>query len=77
MMSGGGSSLNGILETEKVKREKGLREYIHRGPHYKATKRRHLAEILKKNYCEDKQEGWTKGKGGATGRKQALRKLVK
>lgn len=48
MMSGGGSSLNGILETEKVKREKGLCEYIHRGPHYKATKWRHLAEILKK-----------------------------
>lgn len=30
----------------------------------------------KKKHCEDKQEGWTKGKGGAIGRTQELCKLV-
>lgn len=37
MMSGGGSSLNGILETEKVKRERFVSTVTIHRPQYKAT----------------------------------------
>ncbi len=37
MMSGGGSSLNGILETEKVKRERFVNTVTIHRPDYKET----------------------------------------
>lgn len=73
MMSGGGSSLNGILETEKVKRERFVSTVTIHQPNYKATctetfshsRRLPWTLKVKKIYCEDGQEGGSEGKGGA------------
>lgn len=74
-MSGGGSSLNGILETEKVKRERFVNTVTIRRPHHKATYTEtfshsrtltwtHRHRKLKTDR-EDGQEGGSKGRGGA------------
>lgn len=60
MMSWGGSSLDGILETEKVKRERFVNTVTIHWPDYKATHKHSKLNID----CEDRQEGGREEQGG-------------